>query len=263
VLKAYKTFTDDYGAAARVVRDYCQVLLASTIVNFESRSESDLNTTPENILGALADCAEIAVARGESESTIDLLRVLYVSVGRFIPEADAKLVTDRNAILLECDVTKEPFSNADKVEELCEQMVNEAQRLDEEFDQLLADIETQNSNAEIALLQKQIHKVEAEFEGDLGLAAWENGNLESALRSYTKALSKDSDSAVLLLNRGNLQLEMGLFEDGIADLEKARRLDPSLPSGNADLFRHLSPELREAVRQSMLKHKSSQSAKDE
>jgi tetratricopeptide (TPR) repeat protein len=181
---------------------------------------------------------------------------LETDSGRFIPEAEARVVREHTVWLLAHDPNMEPISNEEEADRLREEILNEEQRLDDEFDQVLTDIEQAKSNAEVVRLQKEVDKVKAEYEAMCALASWRNDDRESALRSYTTALMLDSEYAVALLNRGNLQLEMGLFENGIADLEKARMLDPSLPCGNADIFKHLSPDLREAVRQSMLKGKS-------
>jgi tetratricopeptide (TPR) repeat protein len=94
----------------------------------------------------------------------------------------------------------------------------------------------------------------AKYCGD-GLIAWRKGDRETALRLYDKAIALDPDDAVALLNRGNLQLEMGRFDAGIADIEEAREMVPELPCENADLFKMLSPEMREEVRQRILKNK--------
>ena len=75
------------------------------------------------------------------------------------------------------------------------------------------------------------------------------------MRLYDKAIDLDPDDAVALLNRGNLQLEMGRFDAGIADIEEAREMVPELPCENADLFKMLSPEMREEVRQRIVKKK--------
>jgi hypothetical protein len=49
-----------------------------------------------------------------------------------------------------------------------------------------------------------------------------------------------------------LQLELGNFDEGIYDLERAVELDPELPTHNATLFKVMPPEMRESVRQRML-----------
>jgi len=261
--KARDIFTDDYDISAGEVRDFCQVLLTSNLENFEARSESELPSTPNDVLVALRDCAEQALERGEDEATIQLLRTLYVSVAKFIPEADAKVVNERSLWHLAPDLNEESPSSEEEANRLREEILNEENRLDDEFDQVLTAIEQEQDNAEVVRLQKKVDRLKAEFEAELALASWRNDDRESALRSYTTALMLDSEYAVVLLNRGNLQLEMGLFEDGIADLEKARTLDPSLPCGNAEIFKHLSPDLREAVRQSMLKGGSLKPPNDE
>lgn len=88
------------------------------------------------------------------------------------------------------------------------------------------------------------------------LDEWRLGNRQEAYALYSQAIKWHPDHAVALLNRGNLQIEMGMFDDGIEDLEKARALDPTLPCENATLFKQLSPEMRELVRQSLLAKKA-------
>ena len=83
--------------------------------------------------------------------------------------------------------------------------------------------------------------------------AWRRRDHETALDLLTKCIELDPNDGVAFLNRGNLQLEMGYFEDGIADLERARDIDPELPWQNALVFKMLKPEARERARQAMLK----------
>jgi len=84
------------------------------------------------------------------------------------------------------------------------------------------------------------------------LMAWKKGDRETALHLYNEAIDLDPDNAVALLNRGNLQIELGNFDEGIDDLERASELDPELPTHNATLFKDMPPEMRESVRQRML-----------
>lgn len=88
------------------------------------------------------------------------------------------------------------------------------------------------------------------------LVSWKGGDRETALRLYNKAIDLDQENAVALLNRGNLQIELGNFNEGINDLERASELDPELPTQNALLFKDMPPEMREAVRQRMLEKPS-------
>lgn len=85
------------------------------------------------------------------------------------------------------------------------------------------------------------------------IIAWKEGDRELALSLLTEAIEIDPDDGVALLNRGNLQLEIGAFENGIRDLERARDLDPELPWENALVFKMLSADGREKTRQAMLR----------
>lgn len=84
------------------------------------------------------------------------------------------------------------------------------------------------------------------------LVAWKKGDRETALQLYDAAIDLDPENAVALLNRGNLQIELGYFDEGIDDLERASELNPELPTHNATLFKDMPPEMRESVRQRML-----------
>jgi hypothetical protein len=84
------------------------------------------------------------------------------------------------------------------------------------------------------------------------LVSWRGGDRETALRLYNKAIDLDRENAMALLNRGNLQIELGNFDEGISDLERASELDSELPTQNALLFKDMPSEIREAVRQRML-----------
>ena len=88
------------------------------------------------------------------------------------------------------------------------------------------------------------------------LIAWRDGDRETAFQLFTNAIELDADDPVALLNRGNLQLELGRFEAGIADLERAREMAPELPCYNADIMKMLDADEREGWRQRMLeKHR--------
>lgn len=88
------------------------------------------------------------------------------------------------------------------------------------------------------------------------LVAWKSGDRETALHLYNEAIDLDPDNAMALLNRGNLQIELGNFDDGINDLEWAAEIDPELPTHNASLFKDMPPEVRESVRQRMLEKRN-------
>jgi tetratricopeptide (TPR) repeat protein len=85
------------------------------------------------------------------------------------------------------------------------------------------------------------------------LLAWRRRDHKTALDLFTKCIELDPNDGIAFLNRGNLQLEMGYFEDGIGDLERARDIDPKLPWQNALVFKMLEPEERERTRQAMLR----------
>lgn len=91
------------------------------------------------------------------------------------------------------------------------------------------------------------------------LIAQRKGDRIKAVALYTKALEIDSDDAINLLNRGNLLIELGRFDEGIEDLEIASEINPTLPTHNAILFKNMPDEMREAIRQKMLEKDNSES----
>lgn len=84
------------------------------------------------------------------------------------------------------------------------------------------------------------------------LVEWKKGNRKKSLNLYNKAIEINPDDAIDLMNRGNLKIELGLFDEGIEDLETARNINPTLPTDNAIIFKSLFSEMREVIRQKML-----------
>lgn len=87
---------------------------------------------------------------------------------------------------------------------------------------------------------------------------WKQGDRQGALNHFNQALPVEredvtsSDDAITLMNRGNLHIELGNFEDSILDLEHAARIDPNLPTSNSQVLKMLRPEDRENMRQRIL-----------
>lgn len=220
-----------------------------------------------------------SIARREEDSAIELLKMLYASLARFLPEPQALLVTQRNLAWLSGD-PKHPGLRGAKEAEAVEAEVNaDEEQLSQDFDRvILALLEKARAQSDKTRLEKQLldlfHELapdDPQFVEDLLLEAeteegtperwvrdavlsWRQGDRETALALFTSALEMDPDNGTTLLNRGNLQLEMGYFEDGIRELERARDIDPELPWQNALLFKALDSHAREMTRQATLKN---------
>lgn len=88
---------------------------------------------------------------------------------------------------------------------------------------------------------------------------WKQGEKNAALECFNLALAErreeitDSDDAITLVNRGNLQLELGNFEEGKLDLERAAQINPTLPTWNLQLLELFPPEDPEGLRQSIFR----------
>ena len=107
--------------------------------------------------------------------------------------------------------------------------------------------------------EKEIPKDTADYFGRDALIEWRKGNRELALKLYNRSIEIEPNNAVELLNRGNLQIEMGKFDEGIADLEEAASLDSTLPTHLAQMLKILSPDARENFRQHMIEKNTQES----
>lgn len=145
--------------------------------------------------------------------------------------------------------------------ELREAQENEAKLRGKYFDTINELAGDKNAAKEI--FEEIYHKTEfepgtKEYHDQQAQILWLNGDRERALSHYDKALQKDredatsSDDAITLMNRGNLQLELGNFEASILDLERAAEINPTLPTWNAQILRLYGPEDREKLRLGIL-----------
>jgi tetratricopeptide (TPR) repeat protein len=275
---------DEYGASGLLVCDYADIIGKGTIENSRSRSQSELPATPEEIRQAIIQCMETSITKSELESVEDILRAAYSFLARFLPDAEAALVTARNACWFSEDPNHSDLQIADEAEQIDAKVDKEEGRLEQEFDELsieLLKVELARVNGEQTKAAKRllnafrelnpddpsltddlVHQEYSQLDLEEGtsarntrdaIVAWKKGDRELALRLFTTAIDIDPNDAGALLNRGNLQLELGLYESGIRDLEKAGEIDPELPWQNALLFKMLNAEERENTRQTMLK----------
>jgi tetratricopeptide (TPR) repeat protein len=277
-------FGEGYGPGGLLVRAFADVIARATIENSRSRSESELPASPAKLKEALIEVAELAIAQQRGDLDLESLKVAYCFLARFLPESEANLVTGRNLSQLSQDLDHPGLLRSGEAEEIDAKVAAEEDRLEQEFCQVIIErLENEKAKSRRQMARIEIEMAKAllemspgdpggvteilleEFRGSSptegtsakycgdGLIAWRQGDRETAFRLYTKAVELDSRDAVALLNRGNLQLEMGRFEAGIADLEQAREMVPELPCGNADLFKMLGPDEREEWRQRLLK----------
>lgn len=80
------------------------------------------------------------------------------------------------------------------------------------------------------------------------LRLWKAGQRQQALQFYNKAVALAPDDAVLLLNRANLQVEMGNIPEALQDFERARLGKPRLPDyvfANQTVIQTMSPQALE------------------
>jgi tetratricopeptide (TPR) repeat protein len=62
-----------------------------------------------------------------------------------------------------------------------------------------------------------------------GLRLWQSGQRLQALEWYNLAIDLSPEDSILLLNRAQLQVELGNVTEALCDFEKARAGHPPLP----------------------------------
>jgi tetratricopeptide (TPR) repeat protein len=71
---------------------------------------------------------------------------------------------------------------------------------------------------------------------------WDAGRLEEALDEFALAILHAPQDAILWLNRGNVQFQMGRFHEALDSFENAEEIDPTLDPvllANARMIRTL------------------------
>ena len=82
------------------------------------------------------------------------------------------------------------------------------------------------------------------------LRLWRAGQRQAALEFYNQAIAIAPDDAVLPLNRGNLQFELGNINEALADFERAKNGQPRLPEhlfATQTLLQAVSPQTIQAL----------------
>ncbi|KAH6818098.1 stress-inducible protein [Perilla frutescens var. frutescens] len=69
--------------------------------------------------------------------------------------------------------------------------------------------------------ERKERKAQAQKEKEAGNAAYKKKDFETAIQHYSKAVDLDDEDISFLTNRAAVYLEMGKFEDGIKDCDKA------------------------------------------
>ncbi len=100
-----------------------------------------------------------------------------------------------------------------------------------------------------AYLNQNFERGSVDQYSQLGLKLWRSGQPKEALEHYNQAVALDPQNATLLVNRANLQLELGHFDEGMRDFENAQLGRPKLPDymfSALTLWQTMSPEARQA-----------------
>lgn len=180
-------------------------------------------------------------------------------------QIDASVEADESQLADEFDQLVAKVKEKQKIQEELEwlrnekaKVIREKAKLELQLSKAFRDLNPDDPDAVMEDLLEEFRSSDAKegtsrkYSGD-ALIAWRDGDRETAFQLFTNAIELDANDPVALLNRGNLQLELGCFEAGIADLERAREMAPELPCDNADIMKMLDSEEREHWRQRMLK----------
>ncbi|MGA2802240.1 MAG: tetratricopeptide repeat protein [Verrucomicrobiota bacterium] len=82
-----------------------------------------------------------------------------------------------------------------------------------------------------------------------GLKLWRDGQHSQALNCYNQAIVLAPEDAIFLVNRANLQMELGNLEEAMQDFERAQKVHPQLPDymfSGLNLWKSMTPKARQA-----------------
>jgi hypothetical protein len=150
-------FGDGYGASGLLVSAYIDVLERATVKNSHSRSRMELPSSPEEMKRTIVEVTQVALARQEEDSAIELLKMLYVSLARFLPESQALLVTQRNLGWLSEDPNHPGLRGSKEAEAVEAEVYADEDQLSRDFDRIiLALLEKASAQSERTKLEKQL-----------------------------------------------------------------------------------------------------------
>lgn len=151
LLPTYRnSFSKGYGSSGLLVCVYADVVAKATIENLNSRSESELPSSPEEIKQAIIEIAESIFLEAadnapldflEKGSPLDLLKMAYSSLASFLPESKAQLVTERNRAWLSENLNHPGLRRFQKAVQLDAEVQVEETRLSNEFSAIIVDKE--------------------------------------------------------------------------------------------------------------------------
>ena len=155
-------FGEGYGASGFLLCKYADIIANATIENLRSRSTSELPSSQERIKQVIIDVTKTTIVRQEYDSTIGLLRILYVSLARFLPESQSSLVTERNLGWLSEDPNHPDLRKSKQAEEIDAEVDAEERRLAQEFNDITLELlqnELGKTTSELTKAQKELLQV--------------------------------------------------------------------------------------------------------
>jgi len=101
-----------------------------------------------------------------------------------------------------------------------------------------------------AYLRENFNHTPDEQSAQDALRLWRTGQKLEALEVYSRAIEQAPDNSVLLLNRANLHVELGNFNEALSDFARARTGRPRLPDhvfAIQEVLRSMSPATLEIL----------------
>ena len=234
-------FGEGYGSSGVLICAYADVIAKGTIENYDSRSESELFSSAEKIKAAIVEATKLAISREERDSILDLLKMLYSSLARFLPASQAILVTKCNQAWFSANPNHPGLRRSEEAELIEAEVETEEDRLAHEFDQITLDL----LENELATAKLKKAKIEREITAQMQELIPKEPSLEEAVeiaQAYGEFISHGvpiiADAGLLPYPKAEIKRALLIYEQHLCDVaniyvaseqpEKLKEIDPLL-----------------------------------
>jgi hypothetical protein len=131
---------EGHGASGLLICAYADVIARATIENYRSRNESELPSSPEKIKAAIIEVAELIITKPENDSALEILKMLYTSLARFLPEPQAIVATECNRGRFSADPNHPGLRKSEEAQQVEAGVEAEEDRLAQEFDDITLEL---------------------------------------------------------------------------------------------------------------------------
>lgn len=241
LLTCHQTFSEDYGSSGVLICAYADVIAKGTVENYGSRSLSELFSSTEKIRSAIIEATEIAISIEEADSTLELLKMLYSSLAKFLPESHAVLVTECNRARLSADPNHPGLRRSKEAELIEAEIEAEEDRFAKEFDQIAIDLlknELSKIEIEKAKIEKKVVPQVKELASE-GQAVVEAIEITKAYGNFlSQGVPIIADAELLPYSKEEIKRALLIYEQYLCDVanmyvaseqtEKLNEIDPLL-----------------------------------